>query len=269
MLEAKKEDIVGLLKNTQRMAVINGKLMPQVQGCIIKPLSESVAETVSLVRDGITSVARMTADVVQIKEEVVVPNIEKLLGALKAHSGLVKITQADERLRIKSPRKQTTLIASKDALAFPHTTLTIAEWDEKSRELMSKISTNGYRLQDGTLVPYHQEVMLTPTGLADAINAGNINGQKVARYTFMQDASVSGLKLFVGDELKGASVSKIAEESDLVYADRSFVMECEGGLENIDLGEVNLYVLDFREQEQGFHLVLEGQRGTVYQRGIV
>ena len=124
MIEAKKEDIVKLLKNTQRMAVINGKLMPQVQACIIKPLSESVAQTVSLVRDGITSVARMTADVVQIKEEVIVPDIEKLLGALKAHSGLVKIAQTDEKLRIKSPRKQTTLVASKDALAFPHTTLT-------------------------------------------------------------------------------------------------------------------------------------------------
>jgi len=267
MIEASKENIVGLLKNTQRMAVINGKLMPQVQACIIKPRGENAVETVSLVRDGITSVARMTADVVQAKEEVVVPDIEKLLGALKAHSGIVKIAQSDDKLRIKSPRKQTTLTASKDALAFPHTTLTIAEWDAKSRELMNKISTNGYRLQDGTLVEYHQEVMLTPTGLADAINAGNINGQKVARYSFTQDGS--GLKLRVGDELKGESVSQIAEESDLIYKDRSFNMVCEGGLENIDLGEVNLYVLDFREQGQGFHLVLEGQRGTVYQRGIV
>jgi hypothetical protein len=266
MLEAKKEDIVKLLKNTQRMAVINGKLMPQVQGCIIKPVGESSVETVSLVRDGITSVARMTADVVQAKEEVVVPDIEKLLGALKAHSGLIKIAQTDEKLRIKSPRKQTTLVASKDALAFPHTTLTIAEWDAKSRELMNKINTNGYRLQDGTLVEYHQEVMLTPTGLADAINAGNINGQKVARYSFTQDAD--GLRLRVGDELKGESVSQIAEESDLVYKDRSFEMVCEGGLENLDLGEMNIYILDFREQGQGFHLVLDSQGGMVYQRGI-
>tara|TARA_Y100001937_G_scaffold82080_1_gene111063 strand:+ start:1428 stop:2231 length:804 start_codon:yes stop_codon:yes gene_type:complete len=267
MIEAKKEDIVKLLKNTQRMAVINGKLMPQVQGCIIWPVNDTTVHTVSLVRDGITSVARMTGDVVQAKEEVVVPDIEKLLGALKAHSGLVKIAQTDEKLRIKSVRKQTTLTASRDALAFPHTTLTIAEWDAKSRELMNKISTNGYRLQDGTLVQYYQEVMLTPTGLADAINAGNINGQKVARYSFTQDGF--GLHLRVGDAMKGESVSQIAEQSDLIYADRSFEMVCEGGLENLDLGEVNLYVLDFQEQGQGFHLVLEGQRGMVYQRGIV
>jgi len=131
---------------------------------------------------------------------------------------------------------------------------------------MNKINTNGYLLQDGTLVPYHQEVMLTPTSLADAIGAGNINGQKVARYSFNQGAS--GLTVSVGDVMRGNSISSIAEASDLVYSDRSFNMVCEGGLENLDLGEVNLYVLDFREQGQGFHVVLEGQGGTVYQRGI-
>ena len=102
--------------------------------------------------------------------------------------------------------------------------------------------------------------------LASAINSGNINGQKVSRFTLKYDGEV--VSVSVGQELKGASVVTIggAENCDTDFA---FEATFEGGLENIThYGEVMLKILDFTAEDAGLHLVLSSATTTLYQRGL-
>lgn len=269
MMRANKKDIVDFLKNTQRNAVINGKPMPQVQGCILRrgALGSTEVETTTLVRDGITSVSTMFGIVDEMsKEEIVVPDIEKLLGALKAHNGKVTLIQDDDKLRIKSSNKQTTLTASKDALAFPHTQLTVLEWEKNSSSLMEKITPTGYTMKDGSERGFANRIVIKAGVLADAINSGNINGQKVSRMTLSYDGEE--VRVVVGQQLKGESITTIggAENCD---TDFTFETTFEGGLENLThYGEVMLKILDFTEEGAGTHLVVSSATTTLYQRGI-
>lgn len=269
MMKMNKPNLVAFLKNIQRCAVINGKPMPQVQGCIIRgsDYDDTVVEAVSLVRDGITSVSTMYADAVEMKdEEIVIPDIEKLLGALKAHSGMVSLKQDSSKLRIVSANKQTTLTASVDALAFPHTQLTVLEWEKNSRSHMEKINADGYTMKDGSIRDYCNIIRLKAGVLAEAINSGNINGQKVARFTLGYNGEA--VEVVVGQELKGQSTTIIGGKEN---CDTDFTFEAtfEGGFENLShRAEVTLSLLDFTAEGAGIHLVLTSPNATVYQRGI-
>ena len=269
MMRANKKELVAFLKNTQRSAVINGKPMPQVQGCIIRRgvLGSTEIEAVSLVRDGITSVSTMFGIVLEMEQTpIVIPDIEKLLGALKAHNGTVSLYHEKDKLRLTSARKQTTLTASKDALAFPHTELTVVEWEKNSKALMDKITPTGYTMKDGSEREFANHIVVKAGILADAINSGNINGQKVSRFTLKYDGDT--VKVCVGQQLKGESVVTIglAENCD---TDFTFEATFEGGLENIThYGEVRLKILDFTAEGAGLHLILSSATTTLYQRGL-
>lgn len=260
------KELLRLMRNTQRMAVINGKPMPQVQSCIIT-CGPTEASTVSIVRDGITSVSAMTCDIEWKGETgdtaLIVPDIAKLISALKTHSGVVTLNQSKDRLKILSAGKQTTLAANKEALAFPHTTLTVKEWRDKSQDMYDKVQYDGYTMKDGSIREYFYEATIPEALLKDAIQSANINGQKVAKYTITMSKS-GQLRLTVGKDLHGEVQTTLAKDQDC----ESFSMVCEGGFENLNLGAtLSLKFLDFREEGAGIHLVIEGPYGCVYQRG--
>jgi len=259
------KELLRLLQNTQRMAVINGKPMPQVQSCIIT-CGPTEAHTVSIVRDGITSVSAMTCDIESKGETgdtaLIVPDIAKLISALKTHSGVVTLNQSKDRLKVRSSGKVTTLAANQEALAFPHTTLTVKEWRDKSQDMYDKVQYDGYTMKDGSIREYFYEVTIPEALLKDAIQSANINGQKVAKYVFTM--SNGNLGLTVGKDLLGEVHTTLAEDQDC----ESFNMICEGGFENLNLGAtLSLKFLDFRDEGAGIHLVIEGPYGCVYQRG--
>jgi len=261
-MKGEVKELLRLLQNTQRMAVINGKPMPQVQSCIIS-CGPTEASTVSIVRDGITSVSAMTCDVEEGDGSLIVPDIAKLISALKTHSGVVTFNQSKDRLKIRSTGKQTTLAANKEALAFPHTTLTVSEWRDKSQDMFDKIQYDGYTMKDGSIREYFYEVTVPEAILKDAIQSANINGQKVARYVLTM--SNGNLGLTVGKDLYGEVHTTLAKDQDC----ESFDVMCEGGFENLNLGAtLSLKFLDFREEGAGIHLVIEGPFGCVYQRCV-
>ena len=265
-MKGEVKQLLRLLQNTQRMAVINGKPMPQVQSCIIT-CGPTEANTVSIVRDGITSVSAMICDIEWKGETgdtaLIVPDIAKLISALKTHSGVVTLNQTKDRLKILSAGKQTTLAANKEALAFPHTTLTVSEWRDKSQDMYDKVQYDGYTMKDGTIREYFLRVTVPEALLKDAIQSANINGQKVARYGFTM--SNGNLGLTVGKDLYGEVHTTLATDQDSA----PFDMMCEGGFENLNLGStLELKFLDFREEGAGIHLVIEGPYGCLYQRCV-
>jgi len=256
------KELTRLLKNTQRMAVINGKPMPQVLGCVIL-CSGNVAKATSIVRDGITSISQMSCDILSdADEEIIIPDIAKLLAVLKTHSGIVKLEQTDDKLRVSTSKKTTTLAASKDALAFPHTTKSISEWSDESIEKMAKITNDGYVLRDGRTHPYSVVLQISPNDLVDAITSANINGQKVSRYIL--EGNAEGFSMYVGDDMRGL----VATLLDAIPCD-DFATTVEGGLENLEYGEnLSLRVLDFTDLGQGKDIVLISEGIRLYQRGI-
>ena len=257
------KDIISLLENTQRLAVINGKPMPQVVSCVMTA-SETQIMTTSIVRDGLSGVATFVGHGDEIGSgTVIIPSISKVLSALKTHRGPVSLTQDEDKLRIKSKGKSTTLAASPDALAFPHTHKTVTEWHGESLERMEAVSSDGYILRDGTKVPYFATFTVESSKLKDAILSGNINGQKVAKYTLkMKDDSFS---VAVGNDLYGFVETFVGDG----YVSPDFEFEIEGGLENISYETlIELKLLDFREKSQGFCLVIESGSSVLFQRGL-
>ena len=133
-VEIQKQDLVTLLKRTQRMANINGKMIPQVKGTILY-IGNGEVRTFNIVRDGTSSISCFSADIMNKDDEGTVPvaDISLLLGALSKHSGLIALNHKDDKLKINSATKQTTLQSSSQAQAFSHTKKTITEWCEDSK----------------------------------------------------------------------------------------------------------------------------------------
>lgn len=259
-----------LLDTISRKQFINGKPQQQVVGCVLRPDvdGESVV-SVSLVRDGKTSLGRFSTPAKWDANEqpIIVPDLDRLAGVLSAHSGEVTLTQDEDVLRVKSGKKRTTLHAQKGALAFPHSTESIAQWEEKSLGLSEQITEEGYKMRDGSLrEPFF--VFSTPTSeLSDALKCDSINAQKMNNYTFKAQGGF--FKLSVGDFLKGQtditlSESEVVDDFETVF---------EGGLEHIVgaySGEAHLHFLDFRPEGQGIRLVIRFDNGDwVYQAAVL
>ena len=216
MIRIEKSNLISLLKRTKREAVVGGKKIPQVNSTVIHH-SYHGAETVSIVRDGVSSIARFTAPVVEGDGgEIYVANIELLLGALSAHSGVVSIESKEGKVILKSKSKSTTLVSDPKAKAFPHTNKTVAEWSDESNERFGKslvaIGADQYTMQDGTTI--EGKVATVPTKeLFDAIHSGSVNGQMVEQVRLINNPDLT-LEVRVGDEMKGASSTLITSTLD-------------------------------------------------------
>lgn len=273
MVRVDCKDLISLLERTQRKANIGGKLIEQVVSCVLHGEEEGLKLTTTMiVRDGKTSVSHfscMTKDVLESDVEIVIPNIEYVISALKKHTGIVSLTQAsfEDKLRIKSPSKSTSLSADVRALAFPHTQETVVGWCEKSKALHKKIggSTGQYTLNDGSLKQPMGKIEVVWRDFTDAIASGNINGQKISRFKLKVEEGVAYVE--VGDDLKGKMVSVIGSCDT-----EDFEWSFEGGLENISLSQkVNIFIQDFREQGQGIALIIYDAFGmeSIFQRGVI
>lgn len=268
MIQIGKGDLEDLLKKTQRMCNINGKPMAQVIGCVIETIPVAgILCTTSIVRDGKTSVASFMTACDNCDEEVyIIPDIEKALGILKAHRGLVTLTRKEDKLVFSSVGKQTTISADPRALAFPHTKKSISLWNEESQERMSSILTGGaYQLASGEVRQPFATFELQAIDLREAIEAGNINGQKVNRCKLIWDGQE--LSLEVGNDLLGKTTTQLFISESMF---EPFSLEFEGGLENcIGNGEIALHVLDFNSEDQGYSMIITSGKGKIFQRGVM
>ena len=250
------------------MCNINGKPMPQVLGCVIECYEGvDMAKTTSIVRDGKTSVASFIAPYeTSGGGSFIIPDIAKALGILKAHNGNITLIQKEDKLVFKSTNKQTTISADPRALAFPHTKKSVKLWSDESLERMSCINTNGeYTMASGEIRKPSAHFQISGSDLRDAINSGNINGQKVNRCTLEWDGD--RLTLEVGNDLLGKTKTcLLSTEPEF----DPFKFEFEGGLENcIDNGDCNLYILDFNPEGQGYSMLIYTNYSKIFQRGVV
>ena len=268
-IEISKGDLENLLKKTQRMANINGKLIPQVKGTILY-IEPSEVRTFNIVRDGTSSIASFCADAITSTphrgtETIPVSDIALLLGAISKHTGQLSLKHEDGKLLIRSAHKQTTLKSSGIAQAFSHTKKTIAEWSADSRERYRHTIENdpkGYTLKNGDVVPESFRINLNSSDLYSAIESGSMNGQKVESYKFQHIEG--GFCLIVGDSMKGKTHTTLNDSSkgDLVCA-------VGGGLEHIlrtVKGEVLLSFFDLTPHGGGMSLRLSFDGGCVFQR---
>jgi len=259
-----------LLEITSRKQFVNGKPQQQVIACVLRPTEDGTsASTTSLVRDGRTSIGTFTigAKWDEAEEGLVVPDIERLMGVLSAHSGEVTIKQDGGMLRIKSGKKQTSLNAEAGALAFPHSNETISEWEEKSVGLSAQISEEGYIMRDGsTRAPFFKATL--PCGeLASAMRCDNINGQKLNQFAFEHNTGT--LSLHVGDTLKGQTSITLSDS----HSGEDFKTTLEGGIDQIISnygGEVHLHFIDFRPEGQGIRAIIRFDNGDwIYQASVL
>lgn len=272
--------LVELLKQTQRIAVVNGKQFPQVESTVLDS-SNYHLYTTAIVRDGITSIARFRSQGKTENERsdlVPVSNIGQLLGALKAHSGAVVLSHDNDRLRIRSGSKQTTLVSSGQAKAFAHSQKTVNEWAEDSRKrfdsALSQVQFQvmgeaRYIMQDGTQIAPSAECTIEASELHDALIAGGINGQKVERVLLHFIPEECSLKVTVGDDLKGG---KTATGIDTITStgDRHFAASVGGGLAFClpTKGTLRLRFFDFSAYDAGTAISFDCAGSCVFVREV-
>ena len=192
-IKIERDNLIRLLKKTQRPQTVAGKKIEQVHGCMLS-LTNDYANTTSLVKDGVTSVA----------------SFNEPTSLLLAYE--------NNKLRIKSGGKQTTLAVSENALAFPHSPDLLKEWSDKSKNIAGKFSLESdegwakgqfipkYRKNDGEILTPLYCAKLSANVLYEALRCDGINGQKLNNYTFNFKEG-DGLYVQVGNELKGQTES--------------------------------------------------------------
>lgn len=255
-----------LLYMTQRYQVVAGKNSPQVSACVLRHEGDNITTT-SLVRDGKTSVSKFVVQGKSSSDEfIAIPDIDRVLGVLKAHSGDVKISQDTNKTVFKSGKKQTSITSNLNGLAFPHSPETIGEWESKSIEIMNQVEDGVYVLRNGDKVSSSISFEMQAEELHDALSCDSINNQKLNTYTF--EVADKKLYLSVGSELKGATKVELGEvDSDNLSA------KFEGGLENVLSNfhdTVKIHILDFNAYNQGFKMILSFPCGSrILQSGVI
>ena len=283
------DGITILLNKVKRTQMVAGKAQDQVLSCVLEVKNDPspVASVTSLVKDGLTSLSRFSCLIERQKPcKFYITDIDTFLGALKYHGTMFTLTQDGEKLRIKSSNKQTTLMASPDALAFPHNPATLREWHTTSTNLANKLvrkylahshNSDGafvwhYLADGGEKIPTKFRLTTDAVTLYEALRCDSMNGQKINRYNFFFDWETSqGFEVRVGNELKGQTTSLLDLPHEGVGA---FKMDAtfEGGLEQLTQhlhGDINLHFLDFSQHGQGYKLILDlGDNDFVLQSSI-
>jgi len=260
-----------LLERTQRKQTVAGSTNPQVIACMLRGDGQGSASIVSLVRDGVTSLSRFSCDADSPTGcAIPIPDIERIKGALKFHGGLLNIN-FDGKLRLKSGNKSTTLLASENAKAFPHSPHSLMEWETRSMERAASIDarTAIYTMRDGTKISPMLSAEMDAVELFEAVRCVNMNSQKSNAFTFTLNGRV--LSLTVGGDLKGTTTTVLRD--DIPLTDEGFEVAYNGGLNHVLQhlnGSLTLNFLDFRSFNQGIAmLITHGERDFIYQAGIV
>lgn len=260
-----------LLLATRREQNINGKSQTQVDSCVLR-LEKNVLSTTSIVKDGKTSLSRFSFTTDEQEDSLIpVADIERMLGVLKYHGDYVTLSiVGDEKnkVRVKSNKKQTTLVGGMKAKAYSNSQHILEEYEQQAVARAKQIKGNVYVLAEdaGVISPFFR-VSLSASDLYDAVRCDGMNGQKLNRYRFECDGDT--LTVAVGDLFKGMTTSILGEN----YASKKFTATFEGGLENIlkhYSGNVRLSFLDFTEYGQGIRLIMQFDNDDwVFQAGLL
>ncbi len=241
-----------LLSLMQRKQNIEGKSFTQIYSVLLKVESGRLVGT-ALVKDGVSSLNRLSIPCVG-EGTIPVTDINTWLGALKYHSSPLTIIPKEDKVTLKSGGKQTTLTASSEALAFPHTPDTMAMWASKSENIANKLSLNTYQGNDGTL--HKASVVfaeLDSTKLYEAFRCDEMNGQKHNEFRVLSNKD--GLYINVGTEIKGKTTTQISQTSPI-----EFQATYNGGLDYVFKNlnnKVNLSFFDFTDMGQGIKMFID------------
>ena len=268
MIRVETNSLQWLLSLAQRKQTIDGKSHAQLHSVILKA-SDGRLSLTSLVKDGVTSLMRLSIPCAG-EGEIVITDIDTTLGILKYHGGTLDISVANDKVKFKSTNKQTTLSGNKNARAFPHNPETIAQWNEKSAEVSSKINADDltYTTNDGDKISckwvFHD---LNTTSLYEAVRCDSMNGQKYNNYTFSYDADNKNiLSIDVGRELKGKTITELGISLDNML---SFKASYNGGLEHIFANlnhDVSIGMWDFTHVNGGYPMLITlGEGDFIFQ----
>jgi hypothetical protein len=269
-----------LMNKVKRTQTIGGKKKDQVSSCIIK-VKNKTATVTSLVKDGLTSVSKFSAPTDDNGEgHFYITDIDTLLGVLKYHAPNLTITQEGDRLRIKSSNKQTTLMASPDALAYPHNPKTLLEWTNTSEDIASRLVHTGgvykYKSHAGNEIEPVLSLKAHAVTLYEALRCDSMNGQKINRYRIY--TSNDGYRVETGTLLKGLTTSLLAAMTSVGHPSQmntvdGFTATFEGGLEQLLSNynaDINLLFFDFTEHRQGWKMLLDlGDGDFVFQSSVL
>ena len=273
-----------LLRLTTRPQIVAGKPQDQVIATILR-FGEDACSTTSLVRDGKTSLSRFAVPATG-EGEIPVPDIHRMLGVLKYHGSTVKLSLDSGKLRVKSGSKQTSLLSDLGGLAFPHSTDTIGEWEQKSSLLAKQVDPVGiYTLRSGEKREAFLSWGVNATELYESLRCDAMNNQKLNRFTFeleIRNNDSSLMTTTTGDGLKGLTsdeweVDGTNSTENHPYPNNregdGFVAIFEGGIDSVLKemdGLVTLSFIDFTAEKQGIRLVLDcGGSGWVYQASVL
>ena len=277
VVEIETNDLITLLSQSQRRATIAGNTGPQVYGIKLMP-KNGMLHTTWIVKDGISSLSNLCVPMANSNWEenpIYLPDIDRVLGILKFHGGTMKITSTDDKVVFKSNNKQTTIQASGKALAFPNGRDSLISWAEKSEELASRISKDGfYETKDGNLLAPMLSLEVDGIDMFEAFRCAGINNQDPDVFVFdylTSYKSEEALCIRVGQDLKGATKSKI-DCKVLTHSDdltgESFEVAYNGGFDSLFKhinGPVKLSFFDFREANQGMALLISWGSNWVLQ----
>ena len=263
------QSLIWLLKCTQRRQTISGKNIPQVSACMLNAVGGRMS-TCSLTKDGVSSVGIFSIPSTG-EAKIPVSDIETMLGILKYHGNALTLTYDNDKLKLKSRYKQTTLTASENALAFPHSPTTLNEWSNTSITFAGKLNVGneiGYTMNDGSILqPACSWESVDAVRLFEAVRCDEMNGQKLNTFTFKGDEN--GLSVVVGKELKGRTEYELDRRS----TQWPFMATYQGGFNNLFAninGKINLYFFDFTQWEQGVKLLITlGDGDFIFQSALL
>lgn len=271
-----------LLKKAKRPQVIDGKSQDQVHSCVFGVEGWNLEaegtrlRTVNLSKDGVSSISSFSCAVESISDTypdgIFIPDIDNLLGVLKYHGKKVSLTPklSEGKLLVKSSKKQTTLIANRNAASYPSNPLSLEEWALQAKAVDERIvKSEGrwmYHTNSGVTYDAQGYLPLDSTDLYEALRCDSMNGQKINKYRFYTDEN--SLRVETGGEMKGKTDTML-REIDGMQLD----VTVQGGLEqlmaNIN-GEIRFMFFDFTNAGQGVKLLLEFAHGDyVMQSGMI
>lgn len=229
MMKCERDDLINLLKKTQRQQVVSGKKQNQVASCILKT-KDKRAVTTSIVKDGVTSLSRFSIPVEVCDGNIPISNIDDMLGVLSMHGQQISLSfYSPDKVKVTSRTKQTTIKSNLKSLAFPHNPETLSEWVGNSEDKASKFILGekiSYKTNDGSIIEPFYVLNVSANVLYEALRCDGINSQKLNKYTFTLNGD--GVCVEVGSELKGKTSTLLSGEP--VTSDTICVVN--GGLEN-------------------------------------